>query len=118
MSSMASPDMNAAANHASFGVVVCYSSVLSLARTSHRLSSRSGAVGYVRGVRLEYLVGWLRILALSQKPRIHYLGASCDVILRGDAQDEVFFDDVDRAIFCLQTHRNSEIRNRISLMQQ
>jgi len=38
---------------------------------------------------------------MSRKPRIHYPGALYHVILRGNARDDVFYDDVDRTKFCL-----------------
>ena len=38
---------------------------------------------------------------MARRPRIHYPGALYHVILRGNAQQEVFFEDKDRHRFCL-----------------
>ncbi len=45
---------------------------------------------------------------MSRKPRIHYQGALYHVILRGNAQDDVFYDDVDRTRFCLLMQEGTE----------
>jgi REP element-mobilizing transposase RayT len=45
---------------------------------------------------------------MSRKPRIHYPGALYHVILRGNAQDDVFYDDVDRTKFCLLVQEGTE----------
>ena len=51
---------------------------------------------------------------MSRKPRIHYPGALYHIILRGNAQDDVFYDAVDRTKFCLLVQEGTErFRHRI-----
>jgi len=45
---------------------------------------------------------------MSRKLRIHYPGAVYHVILLGNAQDNVFYDDVDRTRFCLLIQEGTE----------
>ncbi|MFH1185948.1 MAG: transposase [Chloroflexota bacterium] len=45
---------------------------------------------------------------MARKPRIHYAGALHHVILRGNAGDDVFSDDVDRTKFCLLVQEGIE----------
>jgi len=45
---------------------------------------------------------------MSRKPRIHYPGALYHVILRGNAQDDVFSDAVDRTKFCFLIQEGTE----------
>ncbi|MFX8926090.1 transposase, partial [Acinetobacter baumannii] len=38
---------------------------------------------------------------MARKPRIHYHGAFYHAMLRGNAKQNIFFNDEDRAKFCL-----------------
>ncbi len=45
---------------------------------------------------------------MSRKPRIHYPATLCHVILQGNAQEDVFFDDIDRCRYDLLVQEGIE----------
>jgi putative transposase len=45
---------------------------------------------------------------MARKPRIHYPGAYYHVILRGNARQDIFFDDSDRSRFYFLLHEGTE----------